>query len=510
MTVPTSDSAALEESLRHAAMFGDTETVERLLDSGVNIDAAGNRGWTALLRATSQRHFSITRLLIERGADVNQVDKRGRSPLLWVAQCGDVETARLLLEKGAKGHSTDGNGKTPIKQAISAGRLDIVELLLQYNIWEKRFKSGCLDEALFCATEEFHTQMMVKLLEAGANPNRAWPWISWKTNWKTTFHTPLMLAAVYDNQYLARPLLDHGADPNYKTSDRRSAMTEALKERLASQYTESSSGWLKKLLLKRGAIFGLEEAVIGGDLVLAKTLLEQGGADVEMPDANGQTLLMWAVTHGNHATVHLLIEYGANINRADHHHETPLMKAAKRGDLATVKYLFARGANPRFIVRSSGWIAFDFAAAHGHLEVAAWLLENDNLGFGPYRGGSTLAAAAGKGHLSTVRLLLDNGVNPNTATNLLYGRTALMWAGCRRRADIARLLIEQGADTNQRDGRGNTALDFAAGSGSKTVIRLLLDHGADKQSIEKAIAGAVYAKRESVAELLREALNRSA
>ena len=419
MTIPAPDSVVLEESLRHAAMFGNAETVERLLLSGVNIDAADNRGWTALLRATQRRHFAISRLLIERGANVNLADKRQRSSLLWVAQYGNVETARLLLEKDAERNSPDVNGKTPLKQAVIHGRIDILEILLQGIEWHRSTKNYYQSEALALAIDAGNTQAVKVILDSG---------IDLSANSPHYGSTRLMRAAENQNVDIARLLLDYGASPTEKTYTRQSALTVCLSRPLPENVIDS----VKNLLLQRGATIGLEEAVVVEDAIYARGILERGGADVEMPDANGRTLLMWAVQHGNHETVRVLTEYGADVNRADRYHKISLMKASARGDLETIKYLISRGANPRFIIRHSGWVAFDFAAAHGHLDTAAWLLENFRFGFGAYRGGGTLAAAAEKGHLSTVQFLLDNGVNPNTATNLFYGRTALMWAGCRR------------------------------------------------------------------------------
>ncbi len=54
------------------------ETVRRLLDRGAPIDAADNRGWSALMIAAERGHGEIMGLLLERGADPSLRDDQGR------------------------------------------------------------------------------------------------------------------------------------------------------------------------------------------------------------------------------------------------------------------------------------------------------------------------------------------------------------------------------------------------------------------------------------------------
>jgi ankyrin repeat protein len=44
--------------------------------------------------------------------------------------------------------------------------------------------------------------------------------------------------------------------------------------------------------------------------------------------------------------------------------------------------------------------------------------------------------------------------------------------------DVARLLVERGADVNAKDGHGFTPLALAANSKSDLLMLLLLEHGA--------------------------------
>ncbi len=92
------------------------------------------------------------------------------------------------------------------------------------------------------------------------------------------------------------------------------------------------------------------------------------------------------------------------------------------------------------------------------------------------RGDTPLTYAALYGDADSVRLLLDQGADPNLVNEA--GATALIYAV--DDAEKTRLLLEHKANPNTRSGEGRTALLLAAArSGSGPVVKLLLDHGAD-------------------------------
>ena len=89
-----------------------------------------------------------------------------------------------------------------------------------------------------------------------------------------------------------------------------------------------------------------------------------------------------------------------------------------------------------------------------------------------------IAAAAG-GNLTTVRSLLQQGVNVDQTTK--RGSTALMHA-----ASIAmmQLLLENGADINKASHDGNTPLSWACMGSNIEEARYLLEQGADRDKAD--------------------------
>jgi len=73
--------------------------------------------------------------------------------------------------------------------------------------------------------------------------------------------------------------------------------------------------------------------------------------------------------------------------------------------------------------------------------------------------------------------ILKSGIDVNK-TNRKSGFTPLMCAACYGRIEIAKSLLDQGADKNTLDLRGFSALDFARKMNKKTVLDIL---GFDKE-----------------------------
>jgi ankyrin repeat protein len=96
-------------------------------------------------------------------------------------------------------------------------------------------------------------------------------------------------------------------------------------------------------------------------------------------------------------------------------------------------------------------------------------------------GGTALIPAAERGHVETVKTLIDAGVAVDHVNRL--GWTALLEAiilgnGGDSHTEIVRLLIEAGADVNLGDSDGVTPLAHAKRQGFRRIERLLAAAGA--------------------------------
>ena len=99
-------------------------------------------------------------------------------------------------------------------------------------------------------------------------------------------------------------------------------------------------------------------------------------------------------------------------------------------------------------------------------------LDVDDPEKGDEEGLTPLLAAAEEGNLATVSELIAHG---NINERDKHGNTPLMIALTKNHTEVARLLIERGADINGQSTAGVTALIFASINGNMEIIRLLID-----------------------------------
>jgi ankyrin repeat protein len=93
---------------------------------------------------------------------------------------------------------------------------------------------------------------------------------------------------------------------------------------------------------------------------------------------------------------------------------------------------------------------------------------------------------AQRGKMDQLAVLLDDGLSVNTADG--GGITLLMCASMRGHENVARMLVERGAEVNQRTHEKDyAALHAAAGIGAEGLVAYLLDQGADPNG--KAFGG---------------------
>ena len=87
------------------------------------------------------------------------------------------------------------------------------------------------------------------------------------------------------------------------------------------------------------------------------------------------------------------------------------------------------------------------------------------------------------GHLEVARLLIEKGADKDKAE--MDGMTPLFAACDEGHLEIVRLLIEKGADLDKANNEGVTPLLIATVNGHLEIVRLLVEAGADKNKAEE-------------------------
>lgn len=91
------------EALQNAAAFGHLGILERLLKTGVDVDALGSLGAAATHRAAAANRVAVVERLLEHGANPTLADRvHHGTPAGWARQFGAREAARLLEAAAAQ------------------------------------------------------------------------------------------------------------------------------------------------------------------------------------------------------------------------------------------------------------------------------------------------------------------------------------------------------------------------------------------------------------------------
>ena len=253
---------------------------------------------------------------------------------------------------------------------------------------------------------------------------------------------------------------------------------------------------LVEALLQRGAktdlpsgkgISPLQRAVDKGNTEIVRLLLRFKAA-TEARDRHGRTVLMSAALNGQNKILELLLQYGANVDAVDHDHRTVLLNLAadtskRKWNEETIKIVLATRINVEHVDAISR-TALQWSAVTGKLDLAGALLNNvgrqpANVKAATERGRTALHLAAENNHVEIVKLLLARGAKTEATSDGHW--TPLLNAAQNGHEKVVDVLLASKADVNARTSSGMTALHWASEGGHlKVVQRLLKEERASK------------------------------
>ncbi len=266
--------------------------------------------------------------------------------------------------------------------------------------------------------------------------------------------------------------------------------------------TKPTSRWLPLALLSlaivlpalRGQAAGENQVVAAAkeDDVQAVRALIAKRANVNEAARDGSTALLWAAYNSNLEMTRTLISAGAKVNIPNQYGITPLLQASRTGDTEIMQALIRAGADLKQTHPDGETPLMGAARAH-RVDAVRLLLETgaDVNAADAYQHETALMWAATEGHTDIVKTLLDAGADPNRkayvtkleerkhADHATGGFTALMFAVRNGHADAVKALIQGGADPKLTNGDGATATIIAIVNDRFDLARTLLDLGAD-------------------------------
>ena len=423
------------------------EVAKFLIKKGANVNLANSNGETALMKSCEEQYNSskVLKLLIKSGAHVNAVNKSGESALiiachyLWFDHML-YKTASTLLKHRAEINMQDNDGWSALMRV-------------------------CQHFADFSRTINC-------LLHNGARVNLQ----------NSEGKTALMIACDDDGYNECIPaLIDSGADLNLQDNQGRTALMIAYRNFLDQVYV--------KLLITNGADIDLQDNQGWTALMFAarkglKELLIKNGPDKDVQDELYAIAIDMNGTY--YACVEFLIEKGALLDMQDNEGNTALIIAYKNGDGDLFMLLVNKGADVN-LQNKKGRSMLMIACDEQHVKCIEFLVEKGvETNLQDNEGSTALMIASRRGNKNIVEQLISKGkAEVNSQDH--QGRTALMhsvhfqekWCQQADIAEVARSLIESGANIDLLDNLGWSALMISCQNECVEVCSILLDKGAN-------------------------------
>lgn len=239
----------------------------------------------------------------------------------------------------------------------------------------------------------------------------------------------------------------------------------------------SEVGWVDvvETLIKRGAVVDAAPS----------------GKEAEAAKIAGSTPLIGATKYNHPKCVSLLLKNGANPDHQNGSGISALMLAAEQGYKECVELLVSAGANLELAPQGDvalkmnlcGQTPLFCASKEGHVEIVRYLLENGaNTNAVNHYGVSTLWIPSQKGYVEIVRLLLQHRADPELAPfgleadeRGIAGWTPLYVAMKSRNLEVARVLLEFGANPNAITKLGSTPFLLASEVAGLDIIKYFVE-----------------------------------
>jgi ankyrin repeat protein len=424
------------------------------------------------------------------------VDEVTRKRVFAAARAGDVATVRRAFEGGFDPSRTDDDGLT-VHQIGKTGGNQAIELLAR-DFQERRDRPAAVEQvvnAILDAAEKGRADELGRLLDAHPDLIDARGGNFWG-------RTALHMAAWRNRAACIRLLLDRGADVRIRDhGDNAYALhfaADAADLDIVTKLVEAGSdvvgegddhqvgvlGWatcfgrvredVAAYLLAHGARLNLWSAIaldraddVRGFIVGDSSLL---GARMSRNEHH-RTPLHHAAAKNRPRMVRLLLDLGADPNAGDAIGATALTTASQEhADPGIVSMLIAAGSK----------LDFMSALYLERYEIAEAMLKDDPSRLGS-DGRDTIALhlSVSKKDAAAVRWLIAHGVDVNAKRNLWdCNATALHMTAERGAIDMARMLLDAGADPNIRDDKYDaTVLGWAEYCEQPQLAALVRERG---------------------------------
>ncbi|PAV85627.1 hypothetical protein WR25_08242 isoform C [Diploscapter pachys] len=513
--------------LHSAAAAGFNDVVKMLIAKGTSVDVRTKDNYTALHVAVMSGKASVVETLLGAGADVHvRGGELGQTALHIAASLDGPESrecAMMLLKSGGQPDVAQEDGETCLHIAARNGNKEIMKLMLNENA-NAQIKSNSGETPLHVCAKSCNfeaAQMILNHLSEKLSPEELKEYVNQRDNSGfTAIHyaaeiTANMIHYPGEDAKLVNLLVDYGGQVELQSLNTNEtamhmaarsgnqAVLLAMVNKIGAgavqivQNKQSKNGWSPLL-----------EACSRGHTEVAKILL-QHHARIDVFDDQGRTALHLAALNGHLPIVHLLLQHKAFVNSKSKTGEAPLHLCAMNGHVKVVNVLVQDHGASLEAITLENQTALHFAAKYGQLAVSQTLLAlganpnaRDDKGQTPlhlsaendypdvvklflkmkqnnravltaidHNGFTCAHIAAMKGSLAVVKelMMIDKAMVIQAKTKTMEA-TTLHMAAAGGHANIVKILLENGANPEDENAHGMTALHLGAKNGYVSIL----------------------------------------
>lgn len=436
--VNVNDKNVEKNSLNAACYYESLEIVKLLVENGANVNSKS----CPITDAINLEKTDILEYLIQKGADVNAVDIYGKTALCYAINYGNVSAINILDENKANWKYVNPDGENLLHEYFKGD-------YMIYALFDEN--NNCIDPFY-----KYHKMTLFEyIISKGVDVNK---------KEKVKGNTPLLIlsncSGLRDSVYLAKLLLENGANPNVKSKEEEIPLVNAI-----------YNVYFVKFLLENGA--KIETKINGKDVfTLALSFLGHGyrKADKHLtdtiyyliekyPNRKSEITLSHAIFMEDIELIKELLSNYGDINKFDDQRRSIINNAILTQNIEVVKLTLTR--NPDLSIKD-GYYTYP-----------------------------PLMNAVYYGNEEIVKLLVNAGADLNIQIYDLYDNyycsPLYLAIGCEwaieemtPKYEIVKILVEAGADINLKGGyNGETPIMTALRYSSDKIVKYLISKDAD-------------------------------
>lgn len=335
-------------ALHYACQKGNLKVVELLLEEGhADLHIQSDHGIPVIFAAIESGSMDLLDYLLAKGADIKACDYRHRTCLHQAVVFEQFEMIDKFIALGLDVRAIDRNKRTLLHEACEFPNTILIQKLLNMNIFDPNVVDD-EDQSAFDMICTYADSEAVELaLKHGAKVDTC----------DYNGYTPLHNAISGRKTENVKILLEHGADPNLKTT---STQTIPLSMAIQANDAEMVNALLKygadsDVVDKKGVHILVEACLVGNRDIIAGLYY----ASNEFKNTpHRRTIFHIACEVCDKSIVEYLLSLGAAVDSKDADGNTPLHLAAKRNDPQIIELLLSHKADAN-IKNNAGKRAFE-------------------------------------------------------------------------------------------------------------------------------------------------------